>query len=210
MDEILPDVYRVSPTKVTPTKYISLFVKRDQGNLLFPCFGAHSSIDSSFDAIESMGGISAQLLGDMHFAARYNDDVFDRFSVPLMCSDVEAPSVTRKVRNVVEFPFEHHEVLPGVEAIPTPGHRPGAVSYLMTHGGKRLLFAGDTIWHDGERWSCFVNKKNVRQMVSTLEMLANIRFDVLLANVGVDNPVCHVELDADERSRFLNDIASKL
>ena len=210
MDVIYPDVYRVFPSKVTPSKYVSFFVKRKDGNVLFPCFGGHSSIDAHFDELESMGGVSVQLLGDMHFAAKYNDDVFDRFGAALHCSDVEAPDVTRKVNHVETFAFERHEVLKGVEAIPTPGHRPGAVSYLLTIAGKRMLFAGDTIYHDGDRWRCFTSKKNSKTMQSTLDALKEIPFDVLLANTSVENPICHVDLDEQQRIQLLDDVKASI
>lgn len=203
MQLLFESVYRILPTKVTPSKYTSLFVQRPDGNLLFSCFGGHSSIDGSFDDIDALGGIALHLLGDMHFAAKYNDDVDERFGVATMCSEVEGSDVRRKVKNVVTFPFERHELAAGVEAIPTPGHRPGAVSYLVAVGRRRCLFAGDTIYHDGDRWRCFASKKNRKTMTETLTLLAEVEFDVLLANTGVANPVCYVEVDADSRREFM-------
>ena len=148
MQLLFDNVYRILPTKVTPSKYSSLFVKRPQGNLLFSCLGGHSSIEGSFDDIDALGGIALHLLGDMHFAARYNDDVDERFGVATMCSEVEGPDVRRKVNNVVTFPYERQALARGVLAIPTPGHRHGAVSYLVRSGKRSCLFAGDTIYHD--------------------------------------------------------------
>ena len=210
MEELFNGVYRIMPTKVTPSKYVSLFAKRPDGNLLFSCFGGHSSIEGSFDAIEAASGVALHLLGDMHFAARYSDDVLARFGVPTRCSEVEAPDVKRKVKNVETFPFERHELAPGVEAIPTPGHRPGAVSYLATVGGRQCLFAGDSIYHDGKGWRALASKKNRKTMLATLDLLATIEFDVLLSNTSVANPVCHVELDATGRRDFLAALQDRL
>ena len=114
MQLLIEDVYRILPTKVTPSKYSSLFVKRQGGNLLFSCLSGHSSIEGSFDAMEELGGVALHLLGDMHFASRYNDDVDQRFGTATMCSVVEGPDVKRKVQSVATFPFERHEVAPGV------------------------------------------------------------------------------------------------
>ena len=207
---MIEDVYRILPTKVTPSKYSSLFVKRQAGNLLFSCLAGHSSIDGSFDAMDELGGVALHLLGDMHFASRYNDDVDQRFGTATMCSVVEGPDVKRKVRNVATFPFERHEVAPGVEAIPTPGHRPGAVSYLVAAGGRRCLFAGDTIYHDGKEWRVFVSKKNRKIMQATLDMLAEVEFDVLFANTGANNPLCHAKTAGDARREFLAKIRAGL
>ena len=203
MELLFDNVYRILPTKVTPTKYSSLFVTRPEGNLLFSCLAGHSSIEGSFDDIEALGGVALHLLGDMHFAARYNDDVDERFGVATMCSEIEGPDVRRKVANVETFPFERQELAPGVEVIPTPGHRAGAVCYLVDVGGRRCLFAGDSIYHDGERWKCLVSKKNRRTMVATLDLLAEVEFDVLLANTSANNRVCYVEVDMKGRSEWI-------
>ena len=198
MEELFSSVYRILPTKVTPSKYVSLFAVRPDGNLLFSCFGGHSSIEGSFDAIDALGGVTHHLLGDMHFAARYSDDVHARFGIDTQCSEIEAPDVKRKVKHVRTFPFERHALADGVEVIPTPGHRPGAASYLVDVGGRQCLFAGDTIYHDGASWRALASKKNRSTMLETLAVLDEVDFDVLLANTGVSNPVCCIALDGGE------------
>ena len=210
MELVFEDVYRVLPTKMTPSKYSSLFVRRDAGNLLFSCLGGHSSIEGSFDAIEAMGGVAHHLLGDMHFAARHNDDVDERFGTVTMCSELEAPDVRRKVSNVRSFPFGRHELTAGVEVVPTPGHRPGAVSYLVPVASRRCLFVGDTIYHDGKAWRALASKKNRKTMLATLDLLASIEFDALLANTGANNPVCHVDTAGEARARFLDELKAAL
>ncbi len=69
MEELFDGLHRILPTKVTPSKYISLFAKRPSGNLLFSCLGGHSSFEASFAEIDALGGVAWHLLGDMHFAA---------------------------------------------------------------------------------------------------------------------------------------------
>ena len=210
MELLFDNIYRILPTKVTPTKYSSLLVTRPEGNLLFSCLGGHSSFEGSFDDIEALGGVALHLLGDMHFAARYNDDVDERFGVVTTCSEIEGPDVRRKVANVVTFPFERHALAPGVEVIPTPGHRPGAVCYLVDVAGRRCLFAGDSIYHDGERWKCLVSKKNRKTMLATLDLLSEVDFDVLLANPAATNPVCCIEVDEAGRAEFFGGLRAGL
>ncbi len=210
MQLLFDNVYRITPSKVTPAKYSTLFVVRPEGNLLFSCLGGHSSFEDSFGDIEALGGVALHLLGDMHFAARHNDAVDERFGVTTMCSETEGPDVRRKVKQVVTFPFERHVLAPGVEVIPTPGHRPGAVSYLVDLGGRRCLFAGDSIYHDGDRWICPVGKKSRKTMVATLDVLAEVDFDVLLSNTGATNPVCHVQVDEAARRALITDLQAGL
>lgn len=210
MEQLFEDVYRILPTKVTPSKYSSLFVRRDAGNLLFSCLGGHSSINGSFEAMEALGGVAWHLLGDMHFAARYNDDVDERFGTATMCSAVELPDVHRKVANAQGFPFERHMLCPGVEVIPSPGHRPGAVCYLVDVANRRCLFAGDTIYHDGSRWRALASKKNRKTMLATLDALAELEFDLLFANTGATNPVCYAETAGEARHEFLEALRAGL
>jgi hypothetical protein len=199
LEQLHPGVYRVQPTKVTPTKYVSFFVRRRGGNLLFPCVAASSTIEGSFAAMERLGGIAMQCIGDMHFAGRHNDDIHAHFGVPVSYSEVEAADVRRKVRHVQVFPFERHALAAGIEVIPTPGHRPGAVCYAVTVGRLRCLFAGDSIWHDARGWRCPVARRGERQMRESLALLGSVPFDVLCVNTHASDPVCSLAVDAGGR-----------
>ena len=137
MNEIYPNIFEILPSKQTPKKYRSFFVKRDKGNLLIPCFSTNSTIEAHFDTIASLGGLSRQLLGDSHFRTPHCDVVAERFNAPLYCSEGEASDVTRVVKQVAIFPFKRHMLDATLEVIPTPGHRPGGVCYLVTVGEHR-------------------------------------------------------------------------
>jgi len=202
MEQILPGVYRVLPTKPTPSKYISFLVTRPEGNLLIPCFTNQSTLRDRFDEITSLGGVRMQLLGDSHFKSCHCDEVSVRFHAPLYCSSVEAPDVRAGVKDVVEFPFERHMLAPGVEVIPTPGHRPGGVCYLVEQAGRRILFTGDTIWHTGIGWFATPITRGRAQMVRSLEELTETPFDTLMCNAIVSDPEYRLDFatDADRRA----------
>ena len=204
MMEIYKGVYRVFPTKITPTKYTSFFVVRKPGNLLLPCLGSKSTFEDQFNQMWELGGVAFQLLGDMHFASRDNDRIFDAFKTPLICSDVEAPDVTRKVKDVCPLPFVRQQICEGVELLPTPGHRPGATSYLVDQHEQRILFVGDSIWHNGTHWECLTSKKNAKVMAQTLEDLKEVDFDAIYANTSVGNSVCHEQFSPGERLELLD------
>jgi glyoxylase-like metal-dependent hydrolase (beta-lactamase superfamily II) len=210
MDELFPGVFKVLPTKPSPSKCITFFVRRPEGNLLFPCFSGSATIHGRFEEIASLGGVARQLLGDSHFKTPHCDEVAARFGAPLYCSEPEAPDVTKSVKNVRIFPLERHQLEPGVEVIPTPGHRPGGVCYLVTLGGRRYLFAGDGIWHDGTAWKAFPTKAGRPKMIDSLRRLADVEFDVLLANTRVNNPICSVELDDQARRDLIASIREQL
>jgi len=210
MNEVFPNIYEVLPSKQTPKKYRSFFIRRDEGNLLIPCFSSSSTIEAHFDRIASMGGLSRQLLGDSHFKSAHCDVVADRFDAPLYCSEVEAPDVIHVLKQVILFPFKRHILDAHVEVIPTPGHRDGGVCYLVTVDGKRYLFVGDFIWHDGTRWIPTARKATLRAYADSLRLLETIDFDVLLANSHLDNPTFYAELDRESRKVFIRDVLAQL
>lgn len=205
------NIFKIEPSKITPTKYISFIALRKTGNLLFPCLASSSTFESSWQKIIELGGVSRQLLGDMHFATKHNDQLFSEFGALTCCSVLEEPDVRRKVENVEAFPFERHEIAPGVIVIPTPGHRPGAVSYLVNVGDTNVLFAGDTLWHDEEKWVALSNKKNRPVMKSTLASLQEENFTTIFVNSSVKNPVYSIEFrEHNEKDEFLDGLADAL
>jgi glyoxylase-like metal-dependent hydrolase (beta-lactamase superfamily II) len=84
---------------------------------------------------------------DEHWQARPLDNVYDlredRFSL------FESVPVDGVVRDYRTDRFGGFDVL----AIPTPGHTPGSMSYLVETGGRRLAFTGDLIAGPGQVWS---------------------------------------------------------
>lgn len=211
MIECGPNIFKIEPSKITPTKYISFFARRETGNLLFPCLASSSTFESSWPEIKELGGVSKQLLGDMHFATKHNDQLFSEFGALTCCSVLEEPDVSRKVQNVEAFPFERHEVAPGVIAIPTPGHRPGAVSYLVEAGDCNVLFAGDSLWHDEEKWTALSNKKNRPVMKNTLASLREESFSTIFVNSSVKNSIFSIEFkNYTAKNEFLDGLAEAL
>ena len=211
MIECGPSIFKIEPSKITPTKYISFIALRTTGNLLFPCLASSSTFELSWQKINGLGGVSRQLLGDMHFATKHNDQLFSEFGALTCCSVIEEPDVRRKVENVEAFPFERHEIAPGVIAIPTPGHRPGAVSYLVNVGDTNVLFAGDSLWHDEEKWVALSNKKSRPVMKSTLASLREESFTTIFVNSSVKNPVYSIEFrENKDKNEFLDDLAEAL
>jgi glyoxylase-like metal-dependent hydrolase (beta-lactamase superfamily II) len=66
----------------------------------------------------------------------------------------------------------------------TPGHSRGHVSYMLEDGGKRLLFAGDTVFAGGKIvlqriWDCFIE-----EYAQTIEKLHALHIDGLFPGHG--------------------------
>jgi len=50
------------------------------------------------------------------------------------------------------------------EAIETPGHTDGSLSYLVEIGGKRVAFTGDLICGQGRIWEMYSLQKQIPGM----------------------------------------------
>jgi hypothetical protein len=208
LEELAPCVFRVQPSKVTQTKYCSFFVTHPKGNLLLPCFAKGASIDHAYETLEAMGGIRAQLLGDMHLKSNHCDALHQHFGAWTYCSAPELDDVRKSVERVKAFEPHRHLLFPHVEVIPTPGHRPGGTCFLVEINGRRALFAGDNIGYDGEYWTAFPSKLGKTQLLRSLSVLADCEFDVLYANTLAMEPVCSIGLGtAAARQDFFRDVA---
>lgn len=211
MKRIHPGVFRVHPMRVTPTKYISYFVRHEQGNLMFPCYARGGLTEEALTEIEKSGGLCAQFLCDMHMKDGLCDAIYDRFGALTHCSELEAPDVKRTVHHVRAFPFTRHLVFPHVEAIPAPGHRPGATCYLVDMGTARVMFAGDVIGHDGTRWTAYPNSQGRKNMIRSLESLAECEFDILCSTTLVSIETSSIAFKgASARRKFFQSIADAL
>ncbi len=210
MNEIFPSIFELFPSKPTPKKYRTFFIRRDEGNLLVPCFSTNSTIEAHFDSIVQYGGLSKQLLGDSHFRSPHCDEVANRFDAPLFCSKVEAPEVISVLKKVEVFPFEQHHMGVGVEVIPTPGHRNGGVCYLIDVVNKRFLFVGDFIWHNGEKWIITATKTGMRAYSASLDLLETIEFDVIICNAMISNPTCYMEVEPATRASFFTSLRNQM
>lgn len=73
-------------------------------------------------------------------------------------NEAKAPAILRSMFNGARSALRPHqeagrlvtfngegEVLPGIKAVPTPGHTPGHTSYLVGSGGEQLLVWGDIV-----------------------------------------------------------------
>jgi glyoxylase-like metal-dependent hydrolase (beta-lactamase superfamily II) len=90
-------------------------------------------------------------------------------------------------RDRIVFIKDGQEFVPGIQAVSTPGHTVGHTSYLVTSGGRSLMFAGDVAHHyivsvQNPR-APFVfdtdGQQGVASRLKTFDMLAAQRIPVL-------------------------------
>lgn len=81
---------------------------------------------------------------------------------------------------------------------------------MVEVGSRHCLFAGDAIWHDGKDWKAFPTKPGRPKMIDSLRQLADVDFDVLLANTKISNPHCFIELNERSRRVLIESIIARL
>ena len=146
---------------------------------------------------------------DIHWQMRPLDNDYDlredRFTI---LDDVPVDGVVEEYRT-----RRYGEI--DVLTVPTPGHTPGSVSYLIDAGGRRMAFTGDLITAPGKVWSLAATQWTYTgieglgaTILSTHDLLDNAP-DVLLPAHGepIDDPAPAVELLAS-RLQALIDLRS--
>jgi Metallo-beta-lactamase superfamily len=151
----------------------SFLLERDNGNLLLYSV---AGLESDAAAIEGLGGVDRHYLNHRHEAAFTSDSL----AAPLYVHEADSHPVARKVQVAKTF-SDRHTLDGDFEAIPTPGHTPGATAYLWDMGERRLLFTGDTIYLRDGKWIAAVLESSDRdRYVESLELIRELDFDVLV------------------------------
>lgn len=197
MREIFASLFLLRPDRPGPNTPFTYLLKRATGNILLATKADISHLAPDLTAI---GGVSAVLLGDRHHAQPHTEALARQLGAPLRCSEIEARALKKAGVNVDDpIPYRRHVLAPDLEVIPTPGHTPGALSYLWTHEGRRFLFVGDTIVPIDREWRYWVTTRNREEMRRTVQTLSDLSFDVILSNSFAATPVAWLEVDAASR-----------
>lgn len=61
---------------------------------------------------------------------------------------------------------ERTKLHPDLEAIPTPGHTPGATAFLWSSEGRKYLFTGDSLYLGRDGWVAAVLDSSDREAYS--------------------------------------------
>ncbi|WP_006243504.1 MBL fold metallo-hydrolase [Mycolicibacterium tusciae] len=154
--------------------------RRPTGNVLFysPASGA------DFDAIDALGGVSAQYLSHLDEAGPNLARIAERFGSQLHAPAAELEAIAEHGRVDVPLDAVRHVDSNDVEVLPTPGHSPGSTCYLVT-GAERYLFTGDTIFPAGDgTWSTFVvpGRGDAAAMRDSIKLLGTVEPDIVISS----------------------------
>ena len=120
--------------------------------------------------------VSRQYLNHWHEAMFLSGDA----SPPLHVHEGDRAPVEER-RPVAATFAERGFVGDDFEIIPTPGHTPGATTFVWDSGEWRYLFTGDTIYLRGGEWIAAVLESSDRAAyLDSLELLRDVEFDVLV------------------------------
>ena len=178
------------PLPFAPSLHVRAFVlERERGDVLV----------YSTETVEDSGGITRWYLNHGHEAMFLPESV----NAPLFVHEGDREATEARVH--VRAAFSRRFTLDDdFEAIPIPGHTPGATAYLWDSGGHRFLFTGDTIYLDEGEWVAAVLGSSDRAAyVDSLALLRELDFDVLVpwaATAG--QPFYSVTSRADARRRI--------
>lgn len=185
----------------------AFLLERSQGNLLIYSTTGLGEGDS---ILRDRGPIVRHYLGH-HHEAMFMPEELARIEAPLVVHDADRAAVEGRVSVPVHSFAKRHFADPDFEVIPIPGHTPGATAYLWSTGDHRLLFTGDSLFsRDGEWVAAVLESSDRSSYVESLELLAELDFDVLVPwAVGTDSPPL-VPIAAAEASARIGAIAVRL
>ena len=156
--------------------------RRPAGNVLFYC----PATDAEFDAIDSLGGVTAQYLSHLDEAGPNLNRIADRFARRLHAPSVELEEISK--HGHVDVPVEAVRGVDAnnVEVLPTPGHSPGSTSYVVTGvGGERYLFSGDTMFPAGDStWATFLvpGRGDGAALRDSVKLLSTVEPDIVISS----------------------------
>jgi hypothetical protein len=206
--EIFPDLYWLRSENNASQTPFTYLLRRPAGNVLL---GTKEDISSLAGELKSLGGITAVLLGDRHHALPSSAAFAHSMGTKLAASDIEAKALKRAGVEVGQ-PLRHARAwfAEDLEIIPTPGHTPGAFSYVWTKGKRRFLFIGDTLVPNHGAWDVYITRPNRDKMVRTIKLLSTVNFDVILSNSFACAPLAWHEVTPKARSQLLSDTLEAL
>jgi glyoxylase-like metal-dependent hydrolase (beta-lactamase superfamily II) len=206
--EIFPDLFLVRTATTAPRTPFTYFLRRAPCNVLF---ATKDDVSRFKPALDELGGVGQIYLGDRHHAVPHTAALAKRFDTVLSASRIEAKALLAagvKVERTLEY--KRAMLAPDLEVIPTPGHTPGALSFLWSNQGRRFLLVGDTLVPVNGEWQYFVSRPWRAAMLQTAQLLAGLAFDVILSNSFASSPIPWVEVDAKYRRKMFSDLASGL
>ena len=131
-------------------------------------------------------------IGDRHHGKSASGQLCKQVGRGITCSEIESHKLGRGVAVEQVLPMETTPLFEDLIALPTPGHTPGALSYLFIQGLHSTLFIGDTICPVDGTWRYWVSSKNLPQFLKSIESLDG-DYDLMVGNSFACSPLPYVK-----------------
>ncbi|WP_299557994.1 MBL fold metallo-hydrolase [uncultured Mycolicibacterium sp.] len=190
MREVLPRVWQTRTDTPFPglTTHAYLWTGGRSNVLFYSPAG-----DADLDEIERLGGVAHQYLSHRDEAGPVLAVIGRRFGARLHAPAAERAEIEVHRRIDVALTGRHVDAN-GIEVVPTPGHTPGSMCYLVPGGaGARYLFTGDTLYvgPDG-RWTAgYLPFSDAAALAASLRLLAELRPDVVISSAFTGDTAVH-------------------
>jgi glyoxylase-like metal-dependent hydrolase (beta-lactamase superfamily II) len=210
MQTVIPGLYASAPQALSfaPSLHVRAFLlERERGNLLV--YGTAKVADEA-GAIAGLGGVARHYLNHWHEADIAGEAALAALGAPLFCHDADRAEVART--HAVAGTFgARHMAGDDFEAIPIPGHTPGATAYLWDSGRRRCLFTGDSVYLREGEWVAAVLESSDREgYIESLERIKELDFDVLVPWAATADQPFHAVTDKADARRRIDAILARL
>lgn len=191
MRKILDDLYETRTDSTFPglTTHAYLWTP---ANI---CFYSPAT-DAEFDTLAELGGVNDQYLSHRDEAGPMLARIAERFGPTLHAPEADLPDIRKHAH--VDVPLKgRHVDYNGVEIIPTPGHSPGSVCYLVSGAAGRYLFTGDTLFCNpqGQWWAGYIEgfhrPSDAETIADSLRTLAELSPDVVISSAFQGDSAVH-------------------
>jgi glyoxylase-like metal-dependent hydrolase (beta-lactamase superfamily II) len=210
MQTVIPGLHASAPQALSfaPSTHVRAFLlQRRQGNLLV--YGAATVADEA-PAIANLGGVARHYLNHWHEADVAGEGALGALGAPLFCHEDERAEVARTHAVGGSFAARHMEG-DDFEAIPIPGHTPGATAYLWDSGAHRCLFTGDSLYlREGEWVAAVLESSDRGPYIESLELIKDLDFDVLVPWAATAGQPFHGITDKADAGRRIDGILERL
>jgi glyoxylase-like metal-dependent hydrolase (beta-lactamase superfamily II) len=180
MRQVQPDLWETEVESPFPglTTHAYLY-QRVQGNVLF----YNTSQQADIAQFAELSGVAYQLLSHRDEVGESLALIRERFQAKLGIHKQDQESLSEVLKADLVF-TDRQALLDDVEIIPTPGHTPGSVSFLVQSlSGKRYLFTGDTLYLSDWGWQPgMLSFSDKTALAESLNLLQTLQPDLVISS----------------------------
>jgi glyoxylase-like metal-dependent hydrolase (beta-lactamase superfamily II) len=210
MQTVIPGLHASAPEALSfaPSIHVRAFLlQRERGNVLIYSTPA---VAGERAAIDALGGISHHYLNHWHEVAIGDGDGAGGPGAPLFCHEDDRKEVSDRVEVAGSF-SARHMVDDDLEAIPIPGHTPGATAYLWDSGAHRCLFTGDSLFlREGEWVAAVLDSSDPVAYIESLELIKDLDFDMLVPWAATAGQPFHAVTDKADAGRRIDAVLERM